>query len=165
MSMPELIPVADLNKELEAEGQWDAVVAVAPGLRFPDAPALQAAADAYRRVDAGADEGVHLLAAPALAGGRLILSGTGPVDRDYDDVRRFGDAAARGVEKARDAGARNPLLVLGEIPTGPEFQRALEVSLLAAAGCLGQPYEARESHSTAGMLLPPDGVAQSIRVL
>lgn len=33
------------------------------------------------------------------AGGRLILSPTGKLNRDYDDVRRVGEAAASGISR------------------------------------------------------------------
>ncbi|CAJ0941123.1 unnamed protein product, partial [Mesorhabditis belari] len=43
--------------------------------------------------------------------GRLIFSGTGPLERDYDDVRRFSQAATRAMKLALSAGLRSPLLV------------------------------------------------------
>lgn len=44
--------------------------------------------------------------APGLPGNRLVFACTGPVNRDYDDVRRFSDAAANGIKRClckRDA--------------------------------------------------------------
>lgn len=43
---------------------------------------------------------------------RLIFSPVGPVNRDVDDVRRFRDAALRGVKRAMKAGALKPLVVV-----------------------------------------------------
>jgi len=52
---------------------------------------------------------------------RLIYSCTGPVDRDYDDLRRFHEAGAAGVKRAFGAGARSPLLMVqGSLPGGSE---------------------------------------------
>lgn len=34
-----------------------------------------------------------------LPAGRLIFAPTGPLNRDYDDVRRFADAAASGIKR------------------------------------------------------------------
>lgn len=34
-----------------------------------------------------------------VSGGRLVISNTGPLDRDYDDIRRIGEAAAAGVSR------------------------------------------------------------------
>lgn len=51
------------------------------------------------------------------------------INRDYDDVRRFADAASAGVKKALAVGARAPVLaVFGT----KEFRQATLVSLLAA---------------------------------
>ena len=48
---------------------------------------------------------------------RLVYSPTGPLDKDYDDVRRFADASNAGVKRALAAGAKSPLLmVLGALP-------------------------------------------------
>ena len=48
---------------------------------------------------------------------RLVYSPTGPLDKDYDDVRRFSDASNVGVKRALEAGAKSPLLmVLGALP-------------------------------------------------
>jgi len=43
---------------------------------------------------------------------RLIYSPVGPINRDYDDVRRFSDAALKGVKRALKAGAKSPLIAL-----------------------------------------------------
>ena len=47
-------------------------------------PALKAVAD----VDAKAESGVFLVPS-ALPSKRIVFSGTGALDRDYDDVRRY----------------------------------------------------------------------------
>ena len=46
---------------------------------------------------------------------RLIYSPVGPVNRDYDDIRRFRDAAYRGVKRALKAGATKPLICMPSI--------------------------------------------------
>ncbi|KAH7642586.1 dipeptidase B [Dermatophagoides farinae] len=43
---------------------------------------------------------------------RLIYTPVGPIDRDFDDVRTFMDAATRGLSRALKAGARMPLIIL-----------------------------------------------------
>lgn len=43
---------------------------------------------------------------------RLIYSPVGPINRDQDDVRRFRDAAFRGVKRALKSGALQPLIVM-----------------------------------------------------
>ena len=51
------------------------------------------------------------------------------INRDYDDVRRFADAASAGLRKALGVGARAPVLA---VFAGKEYRHANLVSLLAA---------------------------------
>ena len=144
MSMPDLVAVSDAQ-ECAAGSDWDAVVAVGPSASFPDATEVQAVLEQSAALDARLLKDGGFLAAPPVAGGRLVFSPTGPLDRDYDDVRRFAAAAAKGIARARDAGARRPLLLLGGVPETPLFRRAVEVCLLGACQALWQPLEAREA--------------------
>ena len=77
----------------------------------------------------------------------------GPLDRDFDDVRRFGDVARLAVQKAASAGAVRPALLLVEPPLsadgsgsadGSAYQRPMEVALLGALQEMYVPLEARE---------------------
>lgn len=43
---------------------------------------------------------------------RLVYSPVGPVNRDQDDVRRFRDAAYKGMVRAMKAGAVAPIIVI-----------------------------------------------------
>ena len=130
----------------EAKGsEFDCVVAVGPIDGFGDHPTIQAHLDEAAGVDAQTGSLVTLRLASDLAGGRLVVAPTGRLDRDFDDVRRFGDAAARGIQRARDAGAVKPLLVLGGVPSDAAYANALSVAVTAAAGALWQPLEAREA--------------------
>uniref|UniRef100_F6S5A6 Cytosol aminopeptidase domain-containing protein n=1 Tax=Ciona intestinalis TaxID=7719 RepID=F6S5A6_CIOIN len=73
---------------------------------------------------------------------RVIFSPTGPLDRDYDDVRRFGDAAGKGVERALSAGCKKPLLVT------IKDKRYKQCSFASAMGALQKlyvPLEIREA--------------------
>ncbi len=45
-------------------------------------------------VDKGAEGGVFVAPAPGLAGKRIIFSGTGPMDKDYEDVRGYAEKKA-----------------------------------------------------------------------
>uniref|UniRef100_A0A915PMJ2 Cytosol aminopeptidase domain-containing protein n=1 Tax=Setaria digitata TaxID=48799 RepID=A0A915PMJ2_9BILA len=51
------------------------------------------------------------ISANVLSSKRLIVAGTGPVDRDYDDVRRFGTAARNGMKLALKIGMKKPLIL------------------------------------------------------
>ncbi|MEM7678440.1 MAG: leucyl aminopeptidase family protein, partial [Myxococcota bacterium] len=100
---------------------------------------------AARSVDRRVGVDTLMLVAPAVPGGRLVVAPTGRLDRDYDDVRRIGEAASRGVMRARDAGATRPVVVLVGVPQQPVFQDAAAVAGLGALGGLWQPLEAREA--------------------
>lgn len=54
------------------------------------------------KVDSGLGEEVVILKVPGLPGNRLVFASTGPVNRDYDDVRRFSDAALSGIKRSVD---------------------------------------------------------------
>ncbi|MGE0142964.1 MAG: leucyl aminopeptidase family protein [Planctomycetota bacterium] len=144
--MVELRPVTDPVAALHATADHDAVVYLAtPHDR--DLPAVLAGAlDPLRAVDARADSQLTLLPAERLPGKRLVVSPTGPLRRDHDDVRRFADAARAGLRRARDAGARSPLLLVGTPPNeDPRYRRAVEVAVLGALSGLWEPLEAREA--------------------
>jgi leucyl aminopeptidase len=129
--------------------RWDAVVAIGPTRSFEWLQEVSAVIETARAIDAHLDEEVTLHAAPALAGGRLIVAPTGPLARDYDDVRRFADAARKGIGRARAAGARKPLLIVSGTPKSPSYGRALEVALLGALAGIWEPLEAREALGSA----------------
>ena len=60
-----------------------------------------------------------------------VFSPTGPLNRDYDDVRRFLDAAVKGMKRTIKAGSKKPVLV---VPTtyGEQFTDAVLVTWLGA---------------------------------
>lgn len=72
---------------------------------------------------------------------RLVFAPTGPLNRDYDDVRRFYDAAMDGVNRAIDAGCKNPLLV---VPADTRYPCAQLVAALGAMQAAYIPLEVRE---------------------
>merc|ERR1719466_630198 len=76
---------------------------------------------------------------------RLIYSPTGPLDRDYDDHRRFAEAAANGIKKALAAGSKHPLLaVQGSLPNKSADDAHLS-ALLGALAAVYVPLEMREA--------------------
>lgn len=72
---------------------------------------------------------------------RIVYSPTGPLNRDYDDVRRFFDAARDGVKRALKTGCKAPLLVT---PSDSRFPCAQLVSSMGAFQALYTPIEVRE---------------------
>lgn len=129
-----------------ARSGYDAVVLVGHDPIKAKVKPLENALKSLASVDASASVAVNLVADSSLAGGRLVVAPTGPVSRDYDDVRRYAEAASRGIKRARDAGAKSVLLVLQAPPKSKQNQygHAATIAALGACGGLWQPLEARE---------------------
>jgi leucyl aminopeptidase len=144
MPLPELRAVADGHVH---DTRFDALILVAPSATVGHA-VVDAAIARASALDLRVGREVQLIPASELAGGRLIFAPTGPLDRDYDDVRRVADAAAAGMKRARDAGAKSPLLWVSGAGRYPNAEPA---SLLAALGALWLPLEAREARKQAGV--------------
>lgn len=96
---------------------------------------------------------VNVLVNDKVPGGKMIIAPTGPLLRDYDDVRRYAEAAKRAISRAKAMGTmKSPLLVLQPPPfdkmeesIGAGFSQYYEVATLAALAEMHDPVEARES--------------------
>lgn len=87
-----------------------------------------------------------LVVQPDVPGKRLVLSPTGPLNRDFDDVRQIFDAAGAAAKIAQEAGARHPLLMLNAVDSDDErYQQAHLAAYLGFCQALYQPLEAREA--------------------
>ncbi|CAB1319920.1 unnamed protein product [Coregonus sp. 'balchen'] len=106
-----------------------------------DLECLKAPLQDYSAVDCGLGDEVVVLMVPGLPGKRLVFASTGPVNRDYDDVRRFSDAAVNGIKRAMKAGMQRPLLVC---PRHSSYDRSTLVAALGALHALYMPLEVRE---------------------
>jgi len=129
--------------DLESKS-YDAIVLVAPDTK--DIPGvLKTALSQVLSLDKSAGgKGCTLVPVP-LPAERLIFSGTGPIDRDYDDLRSFSEAGGAGLKRAIAAGARAPLLLVqGSMPSGDSKQAGL-AALLGAMAAAYVPLEMRES--------------------
>ncbi|WAR21736.1 YH24-like protein, partial [Mya arenaria] len=84
---------------------------------------------------------VVLIATDVVPSGRVIWSPTGPLNRDYDDVRRFYDAGEVGMKRALKAGSRAPLFVR---PIDDTFPEAGKCATLGALQAVYVPLEIRE---------------------
>jgi leucyl aminopeptidase len=145
--MPRIVAVPALSQAFARKSPFDAVVLVghAPLACGGYVDALKAPLQSLGRADATAGSACNLVAHETVPGGRLVVAPTGPLGRDHDDVRRFADAATKGVRRARDAGAKAPLLLVQNPPDQPAYAHAATVAALAAAGALWEPLEAREA--------------------
>lgn len=141
MPTPQLnaVPSPDAWKD----DAWDAVVLVTTRLR--PTHGLEAVLDRLQEVDAGLGRGVSVHRVEEAAGNRLVVAPAGPLNRDEDDVRRIGDAARLALRRARDAGARRPLLLVEDVAGARGFERAREVAVLEGLAGLWAPLEAREA--------------------
>uniref|UniRef100_A0A3Q3WPM1 Cytosol aminopeptidase domain-containing protein n=1 Tax=Mola mola TaxID=94237 RepID=A0A3Q3WPM1_MOLML len=108
----------------------------------PELECLKAPLQDYSSVDSGLGEEVVVLKVPGFPGNRIIFSSTGPVNRDYDDIRRFSDAAAKGIKRALKAGMKRPLLVC---PPHKDYKNSSMVAALGALQALYMPLEVREA--------------------
>ncbi|CAF3764811.1 unnamed protein product [Rotaria magnacalcarata] len=96
---------------------------------------------AFTELNKNFDKEPTLLINDNVPGKRLIYSPTGKFNRDYDDVRRFTDAAASGMKKALSLGAKAPLIA----SFGSKlYQQAHLVSLLSALETTYVPLQVRE---------------------
>lgn len=140
-----LFPV---SLESAESADFDSVVIVGTGL---DADHLEGGLlekyreplKAYKEVDPKAEEEVFLLGlSDKFPVRRLVFSPTGPLNRDYDDVRAFVDAACKGVKRATAAGSSRPLVVLPTKQT--PFTSYHVATVLGALHGLYVPLEIRE---------------------
>lgn len=74
-----------------------------------------------------------LLVTCDVAGGRLITAPTGPLTRDYADVRTIADAAAAAAKIAVQAGVKKPLLVTFGVPSEGRYGQAEAVAYWGCA--------------------------------
>lgn len=128
------------------KSSYDAVVLVGHDPINAKCKPLTRVLKSLAKADDSASSTLNMIAGEDLAGGRLIVSPTGPVSRDYDDARRYAEAASRGAKRARDAGAKSLLLLLQPPPKSKHatYAHATAIAALGACGGLWQPLEARE---------------------
>jgi leucyl aminopeptidase len=145
------VPVLTPVSETSQLAGFDALVVVASSfaegsLHAVLEPFAKAIALA-QKIDSQASQAVTLLVNEAAPGGRLVLAPTGSLETETADVRSFGDAARKGVVRARDAGAVKPLLLVhsANVAHLNEYSKAVEVSLLSALAGLYEPLQARET--------------------
>ncbi|XP_013394128.1 putative aminopeptidase W07G4.4 [Lingula anatina] len=135
-----LVPCLDV-----ADAQYDAVVVVTDSIDklTGNLENIKAVLQDYEHVDGKLENPgfVHFIKTDVVPSKRLIFAPTGPLNRDYDDVRRFADAANRGINRAVAAGSNNPLLVR---PVDDSFPKAGLVTSLGAMQVLYVPIEVRE---------------------
>ncbi len=145
MAHPSAKSIQDLNQAISNNSEFDAVIVISPDASYPDNNTLQSVLTDAANIDQRLGNQAVLIHSSEIAGGRLIHSPTGSLKKDYDDVRNFADAAKKATIIAKDAGAKNLLMVVSGVPNSSDYQFALESCYLGACQALWQPLEARQS--------------------
>merc|ERR1711971_79457 len=137
------LPAVSACSSLESP-DYDCLVLVSPDVtKAKVSSAVTASITSLAEVDSKALTSVSVCPV-ALPCKRLVYSPTGPLDRDYDDVRRFSDAATAGMKRALAAGAKKPLLMVdGSLP-GQKGEEAALAGLLGALAAVYVPLEIRD---------------------
>merc|ERR1719370_2752896 len=138
-----MVPCAVKAESSLSSSEYDGIILVGDSLSKLTGPleVLYKALKAQEQFDSSVTKDGACVAVP-LPAGRLIYAPTGPLNRDYDDVRRFADAASAGVKKALKVGVQRPLLVRAPDNT---FPNADLVTLCGALHSLYVPIEVREA--------------------
>ncbi|XP_071480579.1 putative aminopeptidase W07G4.4 [Diadema antillarum] len=132
-----------VTKEFRTDIDCDGIILVAESVDLitdAELAFLRTAIERQKKIDASVGKEVMLLALPDTPFQRLVFSPTGPTNRDYDDHRRFSDAAGAGLKRAKDAGMSKPLLIV--IPS-PDYPNATLVGALGLLQVAYVPFEIR----------------------
>ena len=142
MAYPKAVLAQPVSASLDC-ASYDALIIISDDFsHIPNTPLRDAILN-QAQVDSRIGNQVTLL---VIAGKRVVLAPTGPLNRDYDDVRRYFDAAKLAINEAKASGSVNPAIYLPALNTDSRYQHALEVAYLGACQALWQPLEAREFH-------------------
>ncbi|KAF5404640.1 Leucine amino peptidase [Paragonimus heterotremus] len=97
------------------------------------------------------NSGVHVIYCEQLPSHTLVVSFTGALDRDFDDIRRITDASKDGIAQAVKAGSTKPMLALAPLKTASKLRCSWAdpkslclAALLSALHELYVPLEVRE---------------------
>ncbi|QLE86399.1 leucyl aminopeptidase family protein [Shewanella sp. Scap07] len=129
MAQINYVSVNDPQAIFEGEG-WDAVVVVATDVSTLGIDEITLLAGHGANIDHRVGRSATMLLAPGLAGGRLIISPVLNSGDDYADVRVYSDAARAGINLAKQAGAKKPLLLVAS-NSEQQYQHAMQVAALA----------------------------------
>ncbi|WP_028112116.1 peptidase M17 [Ferrimonas kyonanensis] len=130
--MAQVIFSSQQRDALFGQSPWDAVLVVSDRFELAQWPEVSQLIQHAASVDQRIGSEATLLLAPGLAGGRLVLAPTGDLGSDYEDARRFYEAAETGIKMAYRAGARNVLLLVDGPKTDARYLYGADV---AALGC------------------------------
>lgn len=101
------LPITFIDKGKKISSSWDSLIVVD---NSTDNTAINNYFDELRVLDKCFDKEVSCLKVPNVDQ-KVIYSGVNEIT-DYDDVRCFFNAAAKGVERAISSGAKAPVVIL-----------------------------------------------------
>lgn len=136
------LPCDILDVKSPNDDKWDGILVVTNDLGNLTGPLefLKKPLDELKIYDAAVGKEISVASLPGKIK-RVIFSPTGPLNRDYDDVRRFSNAAEKGIGRAILAGCKSLLLVT---PKDESYFHGKLVSALGALQALYVPLEIRE---------------------
>lgn len=129
------------TKSLVEDG-WDAILVITDKLEnlTGELEFLRKPLEALKEIDEAVGKEV-VLAKLGSKTKRVIWSPTGPINRDYDDVRRFSDAGEKGIKRAIKAGCKSLCVVT---PGDKTYSQAAVVAALGVLQGAYVPIEIRE---------------------
>jgi len=136
--MDALLPTISITDDLNSS-KFDAVIVVSSNVASISHEELKSPLQSYVDVDHAGEKGVFVTPAN-LTAKKIVYSGTGTLENDWDDVTCFAKAAKAGLKKALDTGSKAPLLYCNAI----KFPQAKIVTILGALEALYVPLEVRE---------------------
>ncbi|KAJ2857089.1 hypothetical protein J3B02_001231 [Coemansia erecta] len=143
-ALPSISVLQGLSALSTLSSSYDALVAIFSDLDslsvLSELSATSSASIALARsIDKEFGSTVALVPCADISGGRLVLSPTGSLDDDTDDVRKLADAVKAGVSRAIQAGSSLPAVIFafsppdaGALAPDADYSRWIEVCILAA---------------------------------
>ncbi|MCM2680259.1 hypothetical protein [Echinimonas agarilytica] len=143
MPIASLSVTQHLSEALDHEEDYDCLIIVLGQGSSPPAPYADVIAE-HAEIDNRVGKLPVLIRCATAPGKRIILVYTGPIHRDYDDVRRFYDAGQECIQLALSVGVRRPLLYVVSEGADERFRFATSITWLGTQQAIWHPLEARE---------------------
>ena len=143
MPHPMPLAVSDLNTALN-DANWDALVIVGESFDHTLPTELIEKINEIKAADNRVGNTLLTFITDVVAQKRVVLAPTGPLNRYFDDSRRYYDAAKIAASTLLAMGSTKPLLVVLD-NDDIKFQNATLVSYLGFGQAFWEPLEAREA--------------------
>nr|XP_006824473.1 PREDICTED: uncharacterized protein LOC100375552 [Saccoglossus kowalevskii] len=139
-----ILPCPVIGTTKLSDSTWDGIILVTDKLSNLDDSFefLKKPLEKLKQIDEAVEKETVVASLNGHPAKRVIFAPTGPLDRDYDDVRRFAEAAGNGLKRWLKSKIISPLLVC---PVNKSFKEAPLVSALATLHNLYVPLEVREA--------------------